>query len=130
MNTTQTELLTLTKKLLDAITQKDWNTYTQLCDVNLTAFEPEACGQRITGLAFHQFYFQLGGGSRPGQVSIVQPDVKLLGTDAAVVSYVRLVQNVEAEGPQTAAFEETRVWQKIDGQWKHVHFHRSAIAIK
>ncbi len=49
--------------------------------------------------------------------------------DAAIVSYVRLNQRVDAEGrPTTAAVEETRVWQKIDGQWRHVHFHRSAPA--
>jgi calcium/calmodulin-dependent protein kinase (CaM kinase) II len=27
--------------------------------------------------------------------------------------------------PITKATEETRVWQLIDGKWKHVHFHRS-----
>jgi len=27
--------------------------------------------------------------------------------------------------PVTIASQETRVWQRQDGRWKHVHFHRS-----
>ena len=47
--------------------------------------------------------------------------------DAAVVSYVRLVQHLDGSGSAvTSRYEETRVWQKIGGAWKHVHFHRSA----
>ena len=29
-----------------------------------------------------------------------------------------------------AAFEETRVWQRRDGRWRHVHFHRSPVRIQ
>jgi calcium/calmodulin-dependent protein kinase (CaM kinase) II len=54
------------------------------------------------------------------------PRVHLLG-DVAVIAYVRLNQRVGPDGaPTTAAFEETRVWQRQDGRWRHVHFHRSA----
>jgi len=46
--------------------------------------------------------------------------------DVAVVSYVRLNQRVTGDGtPATDSFEETRVWQKQNGKWRHVHFHRS-----
>ena len=31
----------------------------------------------------------------------------------------------EAGKPVTRVSEETRIWQKRDGRWKHVHFHRS-----
>jgi calcium/calmodulin-dependent protein kinase (CaM kinase) II len=56
------------------------------------------------------------------------PHVRLLGADAAVVSYIRLNQKLNAAGePVTAHVEETRVWQKIGGSWKHVHFHRSPL---
>jgi hypothetical protein len=27
----------------------------------------------------------------------------------------------------TTATEETRVWQRKDGRWQHVHFHRSLL---
>ena len=58
---------------------------------------------------------------------MASPHVRLMG-NVAVLSYVRLIQRLSAEGskPQTVAFEETRVWEmKEDGEWKHVHFHRS-----
>ena len=33
---------------------------------------------------------------------------------------------IDASGaPVTRQSEETRVWLRRDGQWKHVHFHRS-----
>jgi hypothetical protein len=122
------ELLDLTERLLAAIAARDWATYELLCDASLSAFEPEARGQLGEGLAFHQFYFGLDGPKSASQATICAPHVRLLGDDAAVVSYVRLVQRVDASGaPQTARFEETRIWQRQGGRWKHVHFHRSAI---
>ena len=120
------ELLRLTQRLLDSIAAGDWAAYEELCDPTLTAFEPEALGQLVEGLEFHHFYFQLGGVKGHYHTSMVAPRVRLLG-EAAVVSYVRLNQRVGADGvPFTSAFEETRVWQRRDGRWRHVHFHRSA----
>ncbi len=56
---------------------------------------------------------------------MASPHVRIIG-DTAIVSYIRLTQRVEATGdPKTFASEETRVWQKQNGAWKHVHFHRS-----
>ena len=53
--------------------------------------------------------------------------MRLLG-DVAVVSYVRLIQRLGPEGaPVTVATAETRVWERRDGRWRHVHFHRSAL---
>ena len=123
-NTTE-ELLALTLRLLDSIMQGDWETYTELCDPSLTAFEPEAMGQLVKGLPFHQYYFDLGPAQGPRQATMASPHVRLMG-DAAVVSYVRLNQKLDATGnPVSSAVEETRVWQRIGGSWKHVHFHRS-----
>jgi len=53
--------------------------------------------------------------------------IRLIGDNAAVVSYIRLQQKLDGNGrPMTVATEETRVWEKKDGgQWKNVHFHRS-----
>jgi hypothetical protein len=46
----------------------------------------------------------------------------MLGSEGAVVAYVRLTQR---DGSTTQAVEETRVWQKVNGQWVQVHVHRS-----
>ena len=124
------EIIALNQKLLDSIVSADWKTYESLCDASITCFEAEARGQLVAGMAFHKYYFDLPAGDRPAAkklVTMAAPHVRMLGSDAAVVSYVRLTQSLDASGaPQTSKFEETRVWQKISGAWKHVHFHRSA----
>ncbi len=121
------ELLQLNQRLLDCIAQGDWATYQELCDPTLTAIEPEAPGQIVDGLGFHRFFFDLGGIRGRHQTTMASPRVRLLG-DVAVVAYVRLVQRVGPEGTGvTAATAETRVWQRRDGRWRHVHFHRSAL---
>ncbi len=124
--TTVQELLDLNQQLLDSIATCDWPAYCRLCDPTLSAFEPEARGHLIEGMEFHQFYFGLGKAEGLKNTTIAAPRVRLLGNDAAVVTYVRLVQFVDDNGiPQTAKFEETRIWQRQEDEWKHVHFHRS-----
>lgn len=121
------ELLALTQRLLDSITQGDWATYAELCDPSLTAFEPEAPGQLVAGLGFHRFYFDLGGVRGRHQTTMAAPHVRVMG-DVAVVCYARLIQRVGPDGaPVTVASTETRVWQRSGGAWRHVHFHRSPL---
>jgi len=121
------ELLRLNARLLESITTADWDTYQDLCDPSLTAFEPEALGQLVEGLEFHHFYFKLGGIHGVHQTTMASPRVRLLG-DVAVVAYVRLTQRVDESGKMvTLGTEETRIWQRQNSRWKHVHFHRSAI---
>jgi calcium/calmodulin-dependent protein kinase (CaM kinase) II len=77
-------------------------------------------------MPFHRFYFELGGAKGSHNTTIASPHVRLMG-DVAVVAYVRLNQRLDASGePIVKAIEETRVWQRQNGQWKHVHFHRSS----
>lgn len=124
---TTVELLALNQRLLECIARADWATYQELCDPTLTAFEPEARGQLVEGLPFHEFYFHLGGATGHHNTTMTSPHVRVMG-DAAVIAYVRLNQRLAANGtPTVAAVEETRVWQRQDGRWRHVHFHRSPI---
>ncbi len=121
------ELLQLNQRLLDGIARRDWATYEELCDTSLTAFEPEAKGQLVEGLEFHRFYFHLGGAKGSFNTTMCSPRVRVIG-DAAIVTYVRLNQRTIADGsPTTMAVEETRIWQKKEGRWRHVHFHRSVL---
>jgi len=124
---TSDELLALNLRLLQGIMQGDWDTYAELCDPSLTAFEPEAMGQLVEGLSFHKYYFELSSTKLPRQATMCSPNVRVMG-DVAVVSYVRLNQKLDADGnPVTSAVEETRIWQRMGGKWKHVHFHRSVV---
>ena len=125
-DTTIQELLELNQRLLNAIATGDWDTYQILCDPTLSAFEPEARGHLVEGMEFHRFYFAQDPKPTLSNTTIAAPHVRLLGDDVAIVSYIRLLQSVdESRQPRTASFEETRVWQRQDGTWRHVHFHRS-----
>ncbi len=112
--------LELTRQLLHAISARDWEVYAKLCSPDLTCFEPEARGQLVAGLPFHRYYFEPGPDSRV-QNTICSPVVHWLGEDAAVVAYTRVVQTETG----STAFEETRVWRRERGEWRHIHFHRS-----
>jgi calcium/calmodulin-dependent protein kinase (CaM kinase) II len=119
------ELLDATRRLLQSIARSDWETYSSLCDPTLTCFEPESQGILVEGMDFHYFYFNLSSGSTPANTTICSPHVRVMG-DVGIVSYVRLVQRTDADGkPVTVRGAETRVWHRRDGQWRHVHFHRS-----
>ncbi len=127
MNAEQIEIVELTKRLVDAITNADWETYTELCANDLTAIEPEAEGHLVQGMEFHKHYFEMGKGSPYANVTttISSPHVRIMG-DAALIAYVRLSQRVGDDGQsRTSCTEETRVWHRVDGKWQHVHFHRS-----
>ena len=132
---TTTELLAINRRLLESIAASDWATYEELCDPSLTCFEPESRGQWVEGMDFHHFYFNLVdrhadtaqrsavGGSV--NITISTPHVRVMG-DVAVISFIRLVQKLDGSGnPITARSEETRVWQRQEGRWRHVHFHRT-----
>jgi UMP-CMP kinase len=124
------ELLAYNQALLNAIEAGDWALYSTLCPPSMTAFEAESRGALVEGTEFHKYYFDLHSATEARQNSIPRrnimaaPHVRLLGPDAAIVSYERLVQ-----GPNyTTAFSETRVWHCEDGIWKNVHFHRSPVS--
>ena len=121
------EILTLlNKQLLDAIDNVDLETYREYCDHSLTAFEPETLGNLVEGLDFHETYFD-SPTSGKRKSSVRAPHIRVLG-DTAVLAYVRLVQSATSDGQHsTTAFEETRIWHKIEGSWKNVHFHRSNV---
>lgn len=124
----QATILNLTKCLLESIVDGNWEAYAELCDPNLTCFEPEANGCLVEGMDFHRYYFTL---ERPtGQkvnTTLASPHIRILG-DVALINYVRLTQRLDASGvPHTHSAEESRVWQRQNGAWKMVHFHRSPV---
>jgi ketosteroid isomerase-like protein len=125
--TVHAQLIELNQRLLESIATADWDSYVELCDVSISAFEPESLGHLVEGMDFHRFYFDLGASAGPANTTICSPHIRLMG-DVAVVSYVRLVQRLDANGvPVTRQSQETRVWQRQGDTWRHVHFHRSLV---
>lgn len=125
VDATEKELLDLSQQLLNSIDQQDWDAYTRLCDPELTAFEPEGVGNVIQGMAFHKFYFDLESSGLPKQSNISSPLIRVIG-DCAVITYIRVCQRLNSDGSvPSAAYEETRIWERQNGEWKHIHFHRS-----
>jgi calcium/calmodulin-dependent protein kinase (CaM kinase) II len=128
--TNEKELICLNQTLLESVVNGDWLTYSNHCSVDLTCFEAETNGVLAEGLAFHRFYFDLPAAAAsepptPIQVSMARPHIRWISPDAAVLTYTRLTQKMIDGAAVTASCCETRVWQRIDGTWKHVHVHRS-----
>lgn len=123
----KTHIVNLTQRLLDSIASADYDTYKYLCADDLTAFEAESRGNLVEGLGFHKLYFDAANAvdvspakNAMAQNHIVRPHVRLMGR-SALIEYTRLVQTPG----ETLEFSETRVWERQNGQWKNVHFHRS-----
>ncbi len=124
------EILQVNQILIDAIAAGDWNTYASLVADDVTCFEPEARGQLVEGLPFHEYYFHLpkdsSKPSHPSATTIASPIVRMLSPDVALIAYVRLVQKLDENNrPVTRTYEETRIWRRLGGSWKLAHFHRS-----
>lgn len=127
--TNEQQLICLNQSLLESVVSGDWLTYSSHCSQNLTCFEAETNGVLAEGLAFHQFYFELppalDSPASAIQVSMARTHIRWISQDAAVLSYTRLTQKLVDGAAVTASCCETRIWQRINGNWKHVHAHRS-----
>ena len=77
MDSPEAELLDMNQRLLDSIARGDWGAYQEMCDPNLTAFEPEAHGALVEGLHFHYFFFDLRPrGTLHAQTTMIAPKVR------------------------------------------------------
>jgi calcium/calmodulin-dependent protein kinase (CaM kinase) II len=58
-------------------------------------------------------------------ITAPRPHLRWLSDNAVVLSYTRLTQRLAGGDPITASCCETRIWQRISGNWQQVHVHRS-----
>jgi ketosteroid isomerase-like protein len=126
------EILERNQAMLDSVVRGDWSAYSGFCNTDLSCFEAETEGVLAEGLAFHRFYFQqpvatsVDSPTTPAsQVTMARPHLRWLGDDAVVVSYTRLTQHWHDGTAHTSRCCETRIWQRLHGQWLQVHVHRS-----
>jgi hypothetical protein len=121
-------LFDLAHRLLVAIHAGDVETYRSLCAPDLTCYETDVAPYRIEGVDFHVDLMNAMSAQaafeRLTRFDMLSPRVQLYG-DCAVVTYTRLMTYAAAAPPIWHAFNETRVFVRIDGAWKMVHFHRS-----
>eukprot|EP00049_Salpingoeca_infusionum_P018125 m.355872 g.355872 ORF g.355872 m.355872 type:complete len:467 (-) comp17368_c0_seq1:295-1695(-) len=118
----------LNAKLLESVRTKDWKTFSDLCDPNVTGFEPDGHGVLLTGLEFHKMYFEQEGAQLSSKSTIVHSKTRVYG-NAAVTVFTHLLQTATGAGVETKRFDETRMWVKSSAAkygWKLVHFHKSA----
>nr|AXS78247.1 Calcium/calmodulin-dependent protein kinase type II [Anisakis simplex] len=123
------EIVRVTQQLLDAISCKDYESYSKLCDPSMTCFEPEALGNLIEGMDFHKFYFDNNTAVRGPKIhtTLLNPNVHLMGDEGACIAYIRLTQFIDRNGEaRSRQAQETRVWQKRNGRgWVCIHLHRT-----
>ena len=122
----QTELLEIVWRMLEAIHTGDWETYAMYTADDLSCYE-DVCAYRIDGLEFHSALIQLmakNPSNRPSRFDMLAPRVQLYG-DTGIVTYTRLMTFDEDGKPRWQTFNESRVFCKLSGVWKMVHFHRS-----
>lgn len=127
---TEKKIIDVTHKLIYAINNGDYKTYTELCDKDLTSFEPEAKGNLVTGIPFHKYYFDNLMSKRTEilNTTLISPHVITLSKESACITYIRLTQMVSSDHrPVSYQSEETRVWIKRESGWVNVHFHRSTL---
>ena len=128
------EVIRLNQILLNAIASGNFAVYNELCANDLTCFEAETKGSVVQGKSFHKFFFDLDAAlASPPQkkvptkvINMAGTHVRCIGDDVVVLSYTRLDQSVDGDnGLVIKTASETRVWERRDGNWVHVHFHKS-----
>jgi hypothetical protein len=145
------ELLECNEKLLESIVNFDYATYSALVSENLTGIESGGMqvGVRQNFQAHHRNYpstTSSGGTTRlgmvPTKVLLVNPAVRLLSSNVALVTYTRVDELMEGGASNNTTrleWNETRVWEKrqqpdqeAGGErytWVNCHYHQSKQSI-
>jgi len=120
-------IISLTQKLLDSISNKDWDSYLALCDEKLTGIEKESDNSLVEGLEFHKFYFDIPNDNNIAiKETILQPVIKIHG-DIGIICYKRLrtTVNISTNITNSVSMMETRIWRHYNTGWKLIHFQKS-----
>ena len=126
MNDTETEILALTRQMLDAMYTADPAVHRAHCTDDMTSFEWYIAPYRIDGVDFHLRLIEDGGNGTPSRLEMLTPRVQVYG-DTAIICYTLLKTTVAADGQpaQFSTVNETRVFVKQNGVWKMAHLHKS-----
>ena len=119
-------LLNKNRILSQAIMTSDWETYSSLCDDNMSSFEG---GTLVEGISYHELSFKMGAYEKSPSIeqTMIDPHVRLIG-HTAIFTCIREVLNSATR--QSKLIEETRIWRIADkdrGAWKLVHLHSQTL---
>jgi calcium/calmodulin-dependent protein kinase (CaM kinase) II len=123
------EILDLTRQLLENIyVHPSASYYEDHVDPGVTAYE--GLPTRKDGIGYHLVALKTledaSGGKTANHLELLNPKVQLYG-DFAVVTCTTEVTNFGGTKMEVDLLNETRVWVRIDGKWKLVHFHKSPV---
>ena len=121
-------LLKLSQELLDSISNKNWKTYTDLCEESFTAIEPETDYTLCEGYDFHKTYFDsINNINIKIKENILSPKIQIIN-DTAIVTYKRIRQiiNNSDKTVSTDNYTETRIWKKSNN-WRLIHYHKTKL---
>ncbi len=126
MSETENEILTLTRRMLDAMYTADPEVHRAHCTEDMSSFEWYIAPYRIDGVEFHLRLIEDGGNGTSSRLDMLTPRVQVYG-DTAIICYTLLKTTVAADGQpaQFSTINETRVFVKQDGIWKMAHLHKS-----
>lgn len=134
---------TFLERHLQSIFDNDIAEYQATTVSDLTLYEWHVTPHRIEGLPFHAFMMSEAGradtaamaldpdphGGSPGDKARVRYDLANYCEqdygDAAVCSYTMLLSKGTAAGVKVVSYNESRVFVRIEGDWKVVHVHKS-----
>jgi len=124
------ELLSLTKELLTRIyVDPSADFYKDHVAEDLTCYE--GLPTRLDGIEYHlkalDALAESAGQSGTRHIELLNPKVQVYGDVGIVTATVQFTQ-FRNQDTETRLLNETRVWAKIDGDWKLVHFHKSPVA--
>ncbi len=128
MANAEEEVLAITHQMLDAMHTADPEVHRRHCAEDMSSYEWYIAPNRIDGLEFHLKLIEGGGNGAPSRLDLLTPRVQVYG-DTAIVNYTLLKTAFAEPGmlspPQFSTINETRVFVKIEGNWKMVHLHKS-----
>ena len=111
-------------QLLHSIRKGDNDFYKKHVSAELTCFEPESQGNLVDGLPFHEFFMTNFKTTDPYHLELIKPTIKVYG-DTGYTAYTMVILKKTDEKAVMTKVNETRIWNRENGSWRMVHFHRS-----
>jgi ketosteroid isomerase-like protein len=127
MNPEEQSVMDAVERLLAVVARCDAETYRKLVAEDVSSFEFDIAPFRIDTLDFHMHLLKQNAqtGAPAPRIDILTPRVQVFG-NVAIASYT-LLKTVQVDGKsEFRSCNESRVFEKRDGTWVMVHFHRSA----